>query len=167
MSACADSGLVHDTCRCACVPGTISTCHSVPFVGRSARFYSPVSLSPACAAFRTPELLLGGEGAVWSRRYIQAPNEQVRPSGNIVSVVASPQHGLFLLGATAHTALRMCCLPQVCAEVAAVAERLGVQRVVVGHTVQRGGRVSSRQVQGSARGQAQRTIAENDLAQPS
>ncbi|KAG2437192.1 hypothetical protein HXX76_005856 [Chlamydomonas incerta] len=54
------------------------------------------------------ELLLGGEGAVWSRRYIEAPSQQV------------------------------------CAEVAAVARRLGVQRVVVGHTVQRGGRVSSR-----------------------
>eukprot|EP00198_Chlamydomonas_reinhardtii_P005657 XP_001694993.1 set/thr protein phosphatase [Chlamydomonas reinhardtii] len=67
---------------------------------------------PASARWRyrreLAELLLGGEGAVWSRRYIQAPNEQV------------------------------------CAEVAAVAERLGVQRVVVGHTVQRGGRVSSR-----------------------
>ncbi|GFR48398.1 hypothetical protein Agub_g10292, partial [Astrephomene gubernaculifera] len=54
------------------------------------------------------ELLLGGEGAVWSRRYERA----------------APQ--------------------QVCSEVAEVAARLRVARVVVGHSVQRGGRVSSR-----------------------
>ncbi|GLC65418.1 hypothetical protein PLESTF_000291200 [Pleodorina starrii] len=54
------------------------------------------------------DMLLGGEGAVWSRRYMRSPPKEV------------------------------------CGEVAEVVRRLGVERVVVGHTVQQGGRVSSR-----------------------
>lgn len=52
--------------------------------------------------------LLGGDGAVWSRRYTKAGDHKV------------------------------------CSEVAQLVVRLGVQRVVVGHTVQQGGRVTSR-----------------------
>ncbi|GIL81501.1 hypothetical protein Vretifemale_10541 [Volvox reticuliferus] len=54
------------------------------------------------------ELLLGGEGAVWSRRYDRGPRQKV------------------------------------CGEVGEMTRRLGVQKLVVGHTVQWGGRVSSR-----------------------
>ncbi|GLI60960.1 hypothetical protein VaNZ11_003213 [Volvox africanus] len=54
------------------------------------------------------DLLLDGEGAVWSRRYDKGPRQKV------------------------------------CGEVLEMTRRLGVQKLVVGHTVQWGGRVSSR-----------------------